>query len=101
MPVVEARLVARATAATSTLACELGLQVDEVLVVQNSNMLALRLLPCDVFARTAVVGQEVAAFEVLLAQRLAAVGAPIASLDPRVEPRAYQRDDFVVTFWSY
>jgi hypothetical protein len=101
MPVVEARLVARATAATSTLACELGLQVDEVLVVQNSNMLALRLLPCDVFARTAVVGQEVASFEVLLAQSLAAVGAPIASLDPRVEPRAYHRDDFVFTFWTY
>lgn len=98
---MEAGLLARATAATSSLARELGLHVDEAVVVQNSNTLALRLLPCEVFARTAVVGQEVAAFEVLLAQRLAAVGAPIASLDPRVEPRAYQRDDFVVTFWSY
>ena len=62
----------------------------DVVVADNSNTLSLRLLPCDVFARTAVVGQEVAAFEVLVAQSLGAVSAPIASLDPRVEARVYR-----------
>ena len=75
--------------------------MEDVVVVQNSNTLSLRLLPCDVFARTAVVGQEVAAFEVLVAQSLGAVSAPIASLDPRVEARVYERDDFAVTYWTY
>ncbi|MEO5709389.1 MAG: phosphotransferase [Nocardioidaceae bacterium] len=72
-----------------------------MVVVQNSNTLALRLLPCDVFVRTAIVGQEVAAFEVLVAQDLAAVSAPVVSLDPRVEPRVYERDGFAMTFWTY
>lgn len=101
MPSVEAGLVARAAVAASSLARELDLDVGDVVVVQNSNTLALRLLPCDVFARTAVVGQEVAAFEVLLAQDLGAVSAPIASLDPRMEARVYERDGFAVTFWTY
>src|SRR3954470_1063396 len=101
MHVVEDRLVARATAAASSLAEAADLPVNEAVVVQNSNMLALRLLPCDTFARTAVVGQEVAAFEVRVAESLAAVTAPIASLDPRLEPKVYERDGFAVTFWSY
>ncbi len=98
---MEAGLVARAAAAASSLGRDLDLHVEDVVVVQNSNTLALRLLPCDVFARTSLVGQEVAAFEVLVAQNLGAVSAPIASLDPRVEPRVYERDDFAVTFWTY
>ena len=101
MRFVEAGLVARATAAAWSLAESAGLLVDEPVVIQNSNALALRLLPCDTFARTAVVGQEVAAFEVRVAQGLAAVAAPIASLDPRVEPLVYERDGFAVTFWTY
>ena len=64
MHFVEDRLVARATAAASSLAEAIDLQVSEVVVIQNSNKLALRLLPCDTFARAALVGQEVAAFEV-------------------------------------
>jgi len=98
---VEAGLVARAAVAASSLARDLDLPVEDVVVVQNSNTLALRLLPCDVFARTALVGQEVAAFEVLAAQDLGALSAPIASLHPRVEPRVYERDGFAVTFWTY
>jgi len=98
---VEAGLVARATAAASSLAEAANLRVDETVVIQNSNALALRLLPCDTFARTAVVGQEVAAFEVRVAEELAAVAAPTASLDPRVEPRVHERDGFAVTFWTY
>ena len=98
---MEAGLVARAAAAASSLGRDLDLYVEDVVVVQNSNTLSLRLLPCDVFARTAVVGQEVAAFEVLVAQSLGAVSAPIASLDPRVEARVYQRVDFAVTYWTH
>jgi|TARA_Y100000815_G_scaffold208456_1_gene192637 aminoglycoside phosphotransferase (APT) family kinase protein len=98
---VEAALVARGAAAASSLAVDLDLRVEDVVVLQNSNTLALRLLPCDVVARTAVAGQEVAAFEVSVARNLGACSAPIASLDPRVEPRVYERDDFAVTFWSY
>ena len=98
---MEAGLVARAAVAASSLARDLDLPVEDAVVVQNSNTLALRLLPCDVFARTALVGQEIAAFEVLVAQNLGAVSAPIASLHPRVEPRVYERDGFAVTFWTY
>jgi Phosphotransferase enzyme family len=101
MHFVEDRLVARASAAASSLAEAVDLEVTEAVIIQNSNTLALRLLPCDTFARTALVGQEVAALEVRLAESLAAVAAPIASLDPRVQPRVYERDGFAVTFWSY
>jgi hypothetical protein len=101
MRFVDGGLVARAIAAATSLAHTLDLQVTDAVVIQNSNTLALRLLPCDVFARTALVGQEVAAFEIQLAQALAAVNAPIASLDPRVEPRVYELDGFAVTFWTY
>ena len=98
---VDDRLVARATAAASSLAEAVDLEVTEAVIIQNSNTLALRLLPCDMFARTALVGQEVAALEVRVATSLSAVAAPIASLDPRVKPRVYERDGFAVTFWSY
>src|SRR3954452_1766735 len=101
MHIVEDRLIARATAAASSLAEAADLQVNEAVVIQNSNPLALRLLPCDTFARTALVGEEVAAFEVRMAEGLAALAAPVASLDPRVEPRVYESDGFAVTFWSY
>src|SRR4051794_20267290 len=101
MQFVDADLVARGVAAASSLAREHDLPVDDVVIVANSNMLALRLQPGDVFTRIAVVGQEVAAFEVSLAQRLAAASAPVASLEPRVPPRVYVRDDFAVTFWTY
>lgn len=98
---MEAGLVVRAIAAASSLASAVGLHVDDAIVIQSSNTLALRLLPCDTFARIALVGQEVAAFEVQVAESIAAVRGPVASLDPRVEPRVYERDGFAVTFWSY
>ncbi len=40
-------------------------------------------------------------FEVEVARRLADAGAPVAELDPRVEPRVYVRDDFAVSLWTY
>jgi Ser/Thr protein kinase RdoA (MazF antagonist) len=92
---------ARAIAATSAIAVALGLPVEDTVVLASSNSLALRLLPCDVEARVARVGQEVAAFEVELAQRLAAVGAPAVVLDRRVPPAVHERDGYVVTLWTY
>ncbi len=77
------------------------LRVDDAVVLQDSDKLTLRLLPCDIVARVAHVGQEVAALEVELAQRLAATGSPVVALEPRVEPRVYVRDGFVVTLWTY
>ena len=88
-------------AVATSLATTLDLPVSEAVVVHNSNKLALRLLPCDVFARVALVGQEVAALEVELVQRLAALGSPVAALEPRVDPRVYVGDGFALTLWTY
>src|SRR5262245_58665361 len=101
MGAVEASEVARAVGAATSSASALDLTVDDVIVLHNSNKLALRLLPCDVFARVAHVGSEVAQFEVALAQRLAETGSPIAALEPRVPPRVHVRDGFAVTLWTY
>jgi hypothetical protein len=101
MRVVQAELVSRAMAAATALAGELHLRADDAVVIQNSNQLALRLLPCGVFARVALMGQEVAALEVELALRLAGTASPVAALEPRVEPRVYERDGFAVTLWTY
>ncbi len=84
-----------------SIASALGLTVDDAVVLQNSNNLAVRLLPCDVLARIAPATQQVAQFEIELAQRLAETESPVAALEPRVEPRAYERDGFVVTLWTY
>lgn len=93
--------VTRAITAATSVAASLGLPADDATVLHNSNKLALRLTPCDVFARVAPVGQEVARFEIDLAQRLADVGAPVCPLEPRVEPRVSTRDGFAVTLWTY
>ncbi len=99
---MQASEVPRAVAAAISSASALDLIVDDAIVLQNSNRLVLRLLPCDVVARVAnVVHQPGAAFEVELAQRLAKTESPIATLEPRVEPRVYVRDGFVVTLWTY
>lgn len=98
---MEAELVSRAMAAAPSLAGALDLRVNDAVVIHNSNKLALRLLPCDVFARVALVGHEVAALEVELARRLAALASPVAALEPRVEPHVYEVDGFAVTLWTY
>ncbi len=90
-----------AVAAAVSIASALDLTVDDAVVLHNSNKLALRLLPCDVLARVSPVGQEVARFEIELAQRLAETGSPVAALEPRVEPSVYERDGFAVTLWTY
>jgi len=82
-------------------ASTLDLTADDAIVLHDSNKLALRLLPCDVLARVAHVGHEVAQLEVELAQRLSETESPVAALEPRVEPLVYERDGFVVTLWTY
>jgi Ser/Thr protein kinase RdoA (MazF antagonist) len=84
-----------------SIASSLGLTADDAIVLQDSNKLTLRLLPCDVLARVAHVEHQVAQFEIELAQRLAGSRSPVAALEPRVEPRVYERDGFAVTLWTY
>jgi hypothetical protein len=93
--------IQRALAAATSIASALDLPVDDAIVLHNSNRLAVRLLPCDVLARVAPTAHEAAQFEVELAQRLAETGSPVAALEPRVEPRVYERDGFAVTLWTY
>lgn len=94
--------VLRAVAAAMSIATALGLTVDDASVLHDSNKLTLRLLPCDVVARVAEERiRRWAEFEVELAQRLAQTESPVAALEPRVEPRPYVRDGFVVTLWTY
>jgi aminoglycoside phosphotransferase (APT) family kinase protein len=90
-----------AVAAAKSTASSLGLTADEAIVLHDSNKLTLRLLPCDVLARVAPVAHQVAEFELKLAQQLLESGCPVAALEPRVEPRVYERDGFVVTLWTY
>src|SRR3954447_23000263 len=91
----------RAIAAATSIAASLGLPAADATLLHNSNKLALRLTPCDVLARVAHVGQEVAQFEVELAQQLAEVGCPAGTLEPRVDPWVYMEDGFAVTLWTY
>ena len=98
---MQASEVPRAVAAAMSIASSLDLTVDDAIVLQNSNRLTLRVLPCDVLARVAPVAHQVAQFEVELAQRLVESECPVAALEPRVDPRVYERDGFVVTLWTY
>jgi aminoglycoside phosphotransferase (APT) family kinase protein len=93
--------IQRALVAAMSITSALGLSVDDAIVLHNSNKLAVRLLPCDVLARVAPRDQQVAQFEIEVARRLAGTGSPMAALEPRVEPRVYERDGFVATLWTY
>ncbi len=98
---MEANDVSRAVAAAKSTATALGLTVDDAVVLQNSNKLTLRLLPCDTLARVAPSTDRVLRFEAELAGLLAETGSPAAALDPRIPPRVYERDGFAITFWTY
>jgi len=83
-------------------ASALGLTVDDAVVLQDSNRLTVRLLPFDVVSRIAPKAYQPAAeFEVEVARRLAETESPVAELEPRVEPRVYERDGFVINMWTY
>jgi Phosphotransferase enzyme family len=98
---MQASDVGRAVGVAMEVASRLDLAVADARVLHNSNKLALRLLPCDVFARVAFAGFEELQAELEIGRRLAEFEAPVASLEPRVEPRVYERHGFVVTFWTY
>src|SRR4051812_2384411 len=91
----------RAVAVALSVASAVGLAVDDALVLQDSNRLTLRLLPADVLARVAPLAHQAAQFEIELTQRLTDFDSPVGAVDPRVEPRVYERDGFAVTFWTY
>src|SRR5438093_8815193 len=99
---MQASEVPRAVAAARSTASMLGLTANDAIVLNDSNRLVLRLLPCDIVARVAHIAHRAgAAFEVELARRLADTESPIATLDPRVEPQIYVGDGFVVTLWTF
>jgi hypothetical protein len=98
---MQAAELRRAVAAAMSIASSLGLTADNAVVLQDSNSLTVRLLPCDTLARVAPVAHQVARFEVGVARRLAESGCPVAALDPRVDPRVYECDGFTVTLWTY
>lgn len=101
-PAVDAAAQARAVDAGQVVAAACGLPVERAIVLNRSNRLAVHLDPCDVLARVAPLARRRgAAFEVEIARRLAEISSPLAALDPRVEPRVYEHDDFAVTLWSY
>ncbi len=99
---MRASLLRSAVLAAKSSASTLGLRTDDAVVLQNSNRLTLRLMPCDVVVRVAPLAlQASAAFEVEVARRLAETDSPVAALEPRVEPRVYVRDGFVMNMWTY
>jgi hypothetical protein len=99
---VEAPEVRRAAQAGEATASALGLQVNDVVVIHNSDRIAVRLIPCDVLARVAPSAHRTGSeFEVEVARRLAGTGGPVAGLEPRAEPRVYVRDGFAISLWTY
>ncbi|TFH19950.1 MAG: aminoglycoside phosphotransferase family protein [Acidimicrobiales bacterium] len=101
---MEPEAVSRALAATVSVASGAGLTVNDAIVIQNSNRLAVWLVPCDVLARVAAPvrrNHEVAAFELEMARGLERADSLVGGLDSRVEPIVHVRDGFAVTYWKY
>ncbi|TAK59399.1 MAG: aminoglycoside phosphotransferase family protein [Dehalococcoidia bacterium] len=94
--------IPRAVEAALASASAAGLSADDATVINDSNQIAVRLLPADALARVAYeVHQAGAEFEVEVGRRLTQAGSPVGTLDPRVEPRVHLRDGFAVTLWTY
>ncbi len=99
---MEASETRRAVETAKATASALGLQVDDAIVLHDSDRIALRLTPCDVLVRVAPSAHRAdSEFEVAVARRLAEVDGPVAELDPRVEPRVHLRDGFALSLWTY
>ncbi len=92
----------------------LGLAVDDAVVLNDSNRLVIRLLPCDIVARVAPIEYQPsgayslwadyrarAEIELEVVHRVALIGGPVAVPDPRVQPRVHLHDDFVIDMWTY
>jgi hypothetical protein len=92
----------RGVAAGRAVAEACGLPVDDAVVLNDSNRLAIHLRPCDVLARVAPRSRhDGAAFEIEVCRRMAGTSAPLAGLDPRVEARVHEHGEFSVTLWTY
>jgi hypothetical protein len=93
---------ARGIRAAIAVASSLGLEAAEAVVLSSSNRMAVRLLPCDILARIGPAPRRPTdELELDVARRLALSGSPVATLDPRVEPRVYAHSRFGITFWTY
>jgi len=90
-----------------SVAASFDMAVDEAVVLNDSNRLVVRLMPCDVVARIVPKGYRVFAAaagaerEVQVVRSLAAVDAPLAALEPRVEPQVFVRDGFEIELLTY
>lgn len=93
--------ISRAIAAAREVAASRRLLVDHAIVLNSSNKLMVRLLPCDVVARIARHPDRSASFEVDLARRLAAAGCPVAGLESTDAAGPDERDGFVITLWNH
>ena len=94
------------TAAISV-ARSLDLAVEDAIVLNDSNRLVVRLLPCDVVARIVPHGYRVfpsavgAAREVDVVRLLGDADAPVAALASRVGPQAFVHDSFEIELLTY
>ena len=99
MQEAEARSAVVAAMAT---AAELDLAVDDAVVLSDSNRLVVRLMPCDVVARVALMTHFASAErEVEVVRRLADTSAPVGTLASQVDPRVFVRDGFKIAMWTY
>src|SRR5256885_5893098 len=99
---MEAPEVRRAVQAAVATSSALGLDAADAVVLNHSNRIVLRLIPCDVAARVAPSAHLAdSELEAKVARRLAETGGPVAELEPRAGHRVYERDGFVISFWTY
>src|SRR5215467_9959031 len=99
---MQATMLRSAVRAAVSIASALDMQSEDAVLVNNSNRIAVRLLPCDLLARVApAMWRADQDLEVKIAQRLVEAGAPVAPPDARVDPCVHDRDGFAVTFWTY
>ncbi len=89
-------------AAAMSTASALGLAVDDAVVLNDSNRLVVRLMPCDSVARVTPLTHPFSAErEVEVVKRLAPTDSPVAPLDARVDPLVFVRNDFRITLWTH
>ena len=97
----------QALAAALAVASALELPATESVLLNDSNRLVIRLLPCDVVARVVPIGYRVfdaaigAEREVQIVRQLGEARAPVAELAPQVEPRVFVRDGFEIQLLAH
>ncbi len=99
---MEAAAARRAVAAAISTIASFDVRVDDAVILNDSNRLVVRLMPCDIVVRvTPLTHFASAELEVELVHRLTQTGSPVAALEARVEPRVFVRDGFKITMWTY